>query len=334
MTDVHGRTGRVSLLDNAKVYLIALVVFTHLFELVLRYDQPAQSFYRLILLFHMPAFVFVTGYFSKPDLFTPKGIRAVALLAWAFLLVNGLNHLWSVYAEGAPFSIVRIITLPYFALWFLQAMIWWRVLLPLFCLGTSRRSALIAIALSALVAAASGYFIRDGAWMSISRAFFFLPFYVAGWRASQQKWKLPRAWWTRLLAVLAFVAAFAALYWGRAIRENELLYGRMGYAEMGHLTAYSGVSRIALYVVSAVLIAAFMQLVPHKKLAFTALGLTTLSVYVWHAFGIRLIRFYDQREFFAGTWSAVVVWTAVAMLVFGAGPLARGTVRVLTGRKV
>ena len=333
MADLQGRIGRVSLLDNARVYLIALVVFTHLFELVLRYDQPALSVYRLILLFHMPAFVFVTGYFSRPDLFTPKGLRTLLLLAWAFLLVNGLNHLWSVYAEGATFSVVHIITQPYFALWFLQAMIWWRVLLPLFSAGTSRRAAVLAICASVLVAVASGYLLRDGGWLTQSRAFFFLPFYVAGWRANQQKWKMPRAWWTRALAVGAFVSVFAALYWGHAIRNSELLYGRMSFAEMGHLTATSGLMRVAIYCVSAVLIAAFMQLVPRKKLAFTVLGLTTLSVYVWHAFGIRLIRFYNQREFFAGSWSAVVMWTVVALLMFGVGPLARGTIRVLTGRK-
>ena len=63
---------RSAFLDNAKAQLIALVVFTHLFELVLRYEQPAQSFYQLILLFHMPAFVFVTGYLSRPDAFSPR----------------------------------------------------------------------------------------------------------------------------------------------------------------------------------------------------------------------------------------------------------------------
>jgi len=334
MADGNGRAGRIWFWDNAKVLLIALVVFTHLFELVLRYGQPAQSVYRLILLFHMPAFVFVAGYFAKSDLFTRRGARTLALLVWAFLLVNGLNHLWSVFAEGATFSVVRIVTEPYFALWFLQAMIWWNVLLPLFSMGESRVSALLAIAASVLIAAASGYLIRDGVFLTTSRALFFLPFFVAGWRVRQQHWALPRTWWTRTLAVGAFCAVFVALYWGNVIRGNELLYGRMSYAEMGHVALSSGMVRVALYGVSAVLIAAFLQLVPRRRLAFTVLGLTTLSVYVWHAFGIRLIRFYDQREFFAGSWGAVFIWTAVALVAFGLGPLAWGTVRILTGRKV
>ncbi len=334
MAEGNGRAGRVWFWDNAKVILIALVVFTHLFELVLRYEQPAQSAYRLILLFHMPAFVFVTGYFSKSDLFTRRGARSLALLVWAFLIVNGLNHLWSVFAEGATFSVIRIVTEPYFALWFLQAMIWWNVLLPVFSVGTSRASALVAIIVSVLIATVSGYLIREGALLTTSRALYFLPFFVAGWRARQQHWSLPRQWWTRALAVAAFGAVFAALYWGNVIRGNELLYGRMSYAEMGHVALYSGVVRVALYGVSAALIAAFLQLVPRRRLAFTALGFTTLSVYVWHAFGIRLIRFYDQREFFAGSLGAVFIWTAVALVAFGVGPLARSTVRILTGRKV
>ena len=326
-------TGRVPFLDNAKAQLIALVVFTHLFELVLRYEQPAQSFYQLILLFHMPAFVFVTGHLSRPDAFSPKGRHSIAVLVWAFLIANSLNHLWSVVMEKTPLSIVHIITEPYFALWFLQAMILWRVLLVVFALGTSRRAALLSIAAAAIVAAASGYLLVDGTTFSLSRTFFFLPFYVAGWRARQQGWKLPRSWWTRALAVAAFAAVFAALFWGRAISHNELLYGRLTYAQIGHLSATSGVMRVALYVVSAVLIAAFLQLVPRTRLVYTALGATTLSVYVWHAFGIRLIRFYDQREFFAGSLGAIVVTTVVALIVFGAGPIASITARLLTGRR-
>lgn len=332
-TAATGGLGRIALLDNAKAQLIAIVVFTHLFELVLRYDQPAQSFYRLILLFHMPAFVFVTGYLSKPDLLTPKGLRSTLVLVWAFLLANTVNHLWSVFGEGDAFSLTRIVTEPYFALWFLQAMIWWRILLMLFGWGSSRRIAVLSIALVVLAAAASGYLLVDGALFSLSRTFFFLPFYVAGFRTNQQNWRLPRSWWTRGLAVAAFLAVFAALYWGQAIRDNELLFGRQTYAQMGNLTAIAGAMRVALFGVSAVLIAAFLQLVPRKRIAYTALGATTLSVYVWHAFGIRLIRFYDQREFFAGTWSAVVVWTTVALVVFGVGPLARITIRALTGKK-
>ena len=335
---VSGVTGaprvRVPLWDNAKAQLIALVVFTHLFELVLRYRQPAQSFYQLILLFHMPAFVFVTGYLSKPDLFSAKGARTTALLVWAFLLANTLNHVWSLVAEKAAFSVVHIVVEPYFALWFLQAMIWWRVLLVAFAWGTSRRAALASIAAAVVVASASGYLVRAGEWLTLSRAFFFLPFYVAGWRASQQGWKLKRFWWTRVVALGAFAAVFVALLWGHAIRDNELLYGRLSYAQMGHLTATSGVTRAALYVVSAVLIAAFLQLVPRKKIVYTVLGTTTIAVYVLHAFSIRLIRFFDQREFFAGSLGSVVLWTGIALLVFGTGPLARATTRILTSRKL
>jgi len=325
--------GRIPYLDNAKVQLIAIVVFTHLFELVLRIDQPGQSFYRLILLFHMPAFVFITGYLAKPDLLTSKGRRSLAWLLWAFLLANSLNHLWSVWAEGAQLDLMRIIARPYFALWFLQAMIWWRILLMLFGRGASKRAALVSIAAAAVAAAASGYFLTDGAQFSLSRTFFFLPFYVAGFRAAQQRWRVPRTLLTRIVAFAAFALVFTALYWGGAIRDNELLYGRQTYAQMGHLTATSGIMRLALLGVSAVLVTAFMQFVPRRKLIFSVLGATTISVYVWHAFSIRLIRFFDQREFFAGNLSAVLVWTAVALVVFGIGPFARTTMRVLTGRK-
>ena len=50
--------------DNLKAVLIFLVVLGH-FLLPIRGDNPLVVVKRLIYVFHMPLFVFISGYFAK-----------------------------------------------------------------------------------------------------------------------------------------------------------------------------------------------------------------------------------------------------------------------------
>ena len=49
--------------DNSKLILIILVVFAHLLEISTKNYGAKCDIYRVIYSFHMPAFVFLTGYF-------------------------------------------------------------------------------------------------------------------------------------------------------------------------------------------------------------------------------------------------------------------------------
>jgi len=58
---------RNSFLDNLKFVLIALVVIGHVWNTYYRYSDSdlLRSFAVTIWLFHIPAFLFVSGLFSK-----------------------------------------------------------------------------------------------------------------------------------------------------------------------------------------------------------------------------------------------------------------------------
>ena len=53
-------------MDNLKGILIIMVVLGHLTELLLKSGEGGIV-YRLIYAFHMPAFIFISGYFAKSD---------------------------------------------------------------------------------------------------------------------------------------------------------------------------------------------------------------------------------------------------------------------------
>ena len=56
---------RVSLWDNAKFLLIFLVVLGHFADYYTKDSLNMRRLFLFIYLFHMPAFIFISGLFSK-----------------------------------------------------------------------------------------------------------------------------------------------------------------------------------------------------------------------------------------------------------------------------
>ncbi|EAE0774479.1 acyltransferase, partial [Listeria monocytogenes] len=57
---------RTAYFDNAKFLLMILVVFSHLLQPFIGDQKFYHDLYYFIFTFHMPAFVFLAGYFAKP----------------------------------------------------------------------------------------------------------------------------------------------------------------------------------------------------------------------------------------------------------------------------
>ena len=73
--------------DNIKGVLIILVVFGH-FLFGLQNSEINNTIVDAIYLFHMPAFVFVSGYFSKSE--HSRSFESLLRLLSAFILVHGI----------------------------------------------------------------------------------------------------------------------------------------------------------------------------------------------------------------------------------------------------
>ena len=283
---------RIALWDNARFLAIVLVVLGHGLTKMVPQTPEAFVLYVSIYLFHIPLFVFLSGYFAKADAPTLERIRGVMVdLLLPYVLLEIIwSAIHSVQAGEFLFNPLR----PSWTLWFLLSLASWRILLPYLVQVPAP------LLVSVVIAALSGYWSVDQT-LSISRTLAFLPFFVLGWRvkhtAIADKWlSLPsgRVWSIRVLALAVFagvisvVSVFQPLW--REIGLRTFLTADKGYLEVGLDQWWAGGVRLGLFTLALLLVAAFLVLVPRRELWITALGSGTMTVYVLHSFILAPLR--------------------------------------------
>lgn len=107
-------------LDGVKLLLIVLVVVGHCIEPT-RYDNPVCGcLYSIIYSFHMPLFVFLSGYFAKVRSFTEWKDKGLKFLE-TFLVIMIPQFLF--------FRSWHVFINPENSGWYLMSLIWWYGLL-------------------------------------------------------------------------------------------------------------------------------------------------------------------------------------------------------------
>jgi fucose 4-O-acetylase-like acetyltransferase len=304
---------RVPLWDNARFVAITLVVAGHAILKLISESDVSYGVYLFIYAFHVPVFVAVAGYFAKSDAPGPKQLkRLVTDLVLPYLIFEAIWTGIHWVLDGRP----RIdFVSPSWTLWFLLALILWRVALPYLALLR------FPLLISVVVSVASGYLPALGGVLALDRALGLLPFFVLGWRLRQ----LPFAdlwlrastrviWGVRAVALglftaLALVIASDVGFW-RDVKIRRVLLFQEAYPSFGYDEWWAGALRLAAIVVAGVLAIAFLTLIPRRGTWFSPLGQATMYVYLLHSFVL-----YPLRE--SGWLDGVVPWWVLpAMLVF------------------
>ena len=152
--------------DNVKFLLISLVVLGHCLW-AFRSRPGVSLIVGSIYLFHMPALVFVSGFFSKSD--NSRSAKSLLRLWFAFFLLTAVYWLLA-FKRGTPPKL----TVPYYSAWYLLALIVWRFVTP--WVTKIKYSILYFSALAIL----AGFWIKITNEFALSRIICFYPFFLAG----------------------------------------------------------------------------------------------------------------------------------------------------------
>ncbi|KAF1079987.1 MAG: hypothetical protein GQF41_3663 [Candidatus Rifleibacterium amylolyticum] len=265
----NNKSDRLYLWDNAKGILIALVVFGH-FLTPYRSIPEVKTIFDIIYFFHMPAFVFVSGYLSR---LTSDNRKAILKLCIAYALFNFPMMVYVVLHKNNAPSLLT----PYYSFWYLLALIAWRLIVP--TISKTREILFFSIFTAVLI----GFWNEIDNTLAISRIIGFLPFFLAGYMLDENKlsdfFKKRRLLHTCLGLTLLAITLYLSIIISQAdMTLSDLLF--FPYATPGRF-----IFRIFILLISAAVIVSSGLILPESPIyLLTRWGRNSLSIYILHRF--------------------------------------------------
>ncbi|HET6693170.1 MAG TPA: acyltransferase family protein, partial [Pedococcus sp.] len=249
-------SGRDPWFDNAKMLLVTLVVIGHSWVLLPEDTLARNWFYDFLYLWHMPAFLVVTGYLSRSFTWSRRNLsRLVTTVAVPYFVFEALMSTFRIRVGGEE-GIDTLFLEPHWPMWFLAAMFVWRLATPLL------RAAPGAVALAGAVAVSLFGGLLSGDVLDVGRVTGMLPFFVLGLVARPEHVDLLRTRAARTLGAPMLGLALAVAPFIDGFMRTEWLYWRSGYDAMGVSFAEGALVRLALVVVATLLSLSALSLVP------------------------------------------------------------------------
>ncbi|MFF9766006.1 acyltransferase family protein [Streptomyces sp. NPDC014636] len=311
---------RDAFFDNAKYLAIVLVAMGHSWEPLKDDSRILEAAYTVVYSFHMPAFILISGYFSRSFDMRPDRLkRLITGVAVPYVLFETAYPLFKNLVTGSHEDISLLD--PWYLTWFLVALFVWRLTTPVWKL--MRRPLPVALAIAMLATVSPD--IGDD--LDLQRVLQFLPYFVLGLCMKAEHFQLVRRRWVRIASVPVFAAALAFSWWAVPRMSTGWFYHRDSAQELGAPWWCGPVMTLAMMGCSLALTACFFAWVPGRKTWFTALGGGTLYGYLLHGF---LVKFGDYRGWFEHSWLhrplgeiLVTVLAAAAVTVLCTRPVQR-----------
>ena len=268
-------SNRIALWDNLKFILITLVVAGHFADQLTDYSSIYSSIYLFIYAFHMPLFIFISGYFHS-DRNTTKKVLFYTSLGFLYKIVSFLidrlngdsQYIFNLLADSGLAWFMFVLAIYTLALFLLKEQ--------------NKKFILIG---SIILACFVGYDKSIGDFLYLSRAIIFFPFYILG--TMMQSFDILE--FKRKYPLLKVVALLIFVTWGiLCITKVDTLYG-LRYMFSGRhpfpdgIISFGPIVRLACYIISTVLGISLILLTTSKKIKWISnFGKNTINVYFWH----------------------------------------------------
>lgn len=272
---------RDSFLDTLKGFLIILVLIGHFIGDNIRENVIIQTFAIFIYLFHMPFFIFISGYFSKNLESNEK--KSFKNLLFLYLIFQMLYGVWELVLHNNNRFIVNIFE-PAPVLWYILALFLWKKTLG--DILSIKRPFIIIICLYM-----ASFFIPilNTTIFSIGRFLAFLPFFVIGYYTEKKHIDFIKNKLNTYIAIsiLIFfvILSFLILNYSGIDYQNiiNLLCHKTLINQVFDNLIY-GVLFDILLIPTAILISiSFIKLI-HENKTLAYIGFDTLPIYLCHPY--------------------------------------------------
>ncbi len=243
-----------------------MVVFAHILYQLQHISSTVNYIVDSIYLFHMPAFVFVSGYFGKSE----NSRSFASVMKWVFLYFIFNSMMGFIYGFSSLLQ-------PLYSCWYLLSLIVWRISAPY--LAKFRFIIPITFATALLV----GFFPTIDNTLALSRTIAFYPFYLLGYLCQEKHID-------RLLQIRNFRRIFMGVYAFIILSVISAVCCRYFDYEDSALTmgAYSSgirpfFGRAVMYLIAIFSITALCFVSPNRKIPLlSTFGKNSLWIFLLH----------------------------------------------------
>lgn len=272
-------------IDNLKGLLIFLVVWGHLLECFT--GDLRLWIYLIIYSFHMPAFAYTTGYFSR---FDPK--RIVNKIWYPYCIYQILYLIFQRFylQEKNTFQF----TTPYWLLWYFVSSTFWMFILLILEKSQTRRIKLILMTIS--VALLVGFDNSIGYYLSLSRTLVLFPFYLAGYYHYLDDFSKQNIHkFGRIFCSIGIFLSIIAIWCFRGYIQASWFYHALPYKENDNCIYI----RLLIFFVSILWLLFLSSAIPGYKIKIISkMGQNTISIFLIHGFAVK---FLNKINFFHWT---------------------------------
>lgn len=267
-------------IDAVKGSLICLVILGHCLELNKAYCNISQSIYTWIYSFHMPLFIFISGFLSKKTEME-KFKKSIVFL---FEIICFYSIIHFALDKQVPQNIYELLS-PAWTLWYLLVLIYYKAIIQIIPNKYINLSFLILTILQSLLI---GFVHWIGYPLSLSRFFVFLPYFIAGYllkeKSDLSKIKnFPTVLSSGILLITICVSFFVNSNFDR------ILFGSFSYDISNTEIVSACLCRGLCYIITPILMITFSTVIIKYNIC-SFLGKYTLGIYLFHSIILKVIK--------------------------------------------
>lgn len=263
----------------------------------------------------MPAFIFVSGMFSKRTV-NEKNYGHIFSYLVLYVLIKIILYLSSLalYGKGS-FTLLTEGAVPWYAFSLFAFS-----LITIFLKQFNPKYVFTA---GVILACFAGYDSSLGDKLVLLRIITFFPFFFAGYSLDPDKvvsYLKDKAYIITAFFIMAALLLLVCFDVDLIYDIRPLLSGRNPYSTLPQIyAAFGGLMRAAYYVVSFLLIGCVIALTPQKQILTTAFGSRTVQAYALHTLLLRLFNYFGVKPltqlFGISSLTMALILIPVALLI-------------------
>ncbi|MBE6048990.1 MAG: acyltransferase [Clostridium sp.] len=267
--------------DNLKALLIICVIIGNSLEYANPTILNVHYFILVLYIFHMPMFTFISGYFNNKSSRTTqkKVVDTLKIYILAQIFYFALNKML-----GDKNIKLQLFTTQWTMWYFLS-------LTCFYIISDYIKDKKKWFIFSILTAIYIGFDNSVGSYGSISRTFFFLPFFISGMSFKNTYMEIIRKY--KYIIVSISIICLGFLY---MISENtpvELLFEYSKYTSEFDTAIFPMFIRIFHYISGFFVSSIILILMPKRKTIISFIGQNSIAMYLTHAAVIRILSKYN-----------------------------------------